>query len=87
MEYAIQVNLIKEEHQTSQSLVSQVKAKLYLSVLFICILYVYYICQYCLLAAELLSEVCHNVEVEPNLQPLSDETFQFKLQTLRMVHD
>lgn len=30
------------------------------------------------LTADLLSEVCHDVEVEPNLQPLNDETFQYK---------
>jgi len=28
--------------------------------------------------AELLSEVCHNEEVKPNLQPLNDETFHYK---------
>ena len=27
------------------------------------------------ITAELLSEVCHDVEVEPHLQPLSDERF------------
>ena len=30
------------------------------------------------ITAELLSEVCHDVEVEPHLQPLSDERFQQK---------
>jgi len=30
------------------------------------------------LTAELLSEVCHAVEIEPHLQPLNDETFQQK---------
>ena len=30
------------------------------------------------ITAELLSEVCHEVEVEPHLQPLSDERFQQK---------
>jgi len=29
-------------------------------------------------AAELLSEVCHNVEVEPNLQPLNNEMSHYK---------
>jgi len=31
------------------------------------------------LTAELLSEVCHAVEIEPHLQPLNDETFQQKI--------
>ena len=30
------------------------------------------------LTAELLSEVCHAVEIEPHLQPIDDETFQLK---------
>ena len=30
------------------------------------------------ITAELLSEVCHDVEIEPHLQPLSDERFQQK---------
>ena len=30
------------------------------------------------LTAKLLSEVCHNVEVKPNLQPLNCETFHYK---------
>ena len=30
------------------------------------------------LTAELLTEVCHDVEVEPHLQPLDDETFKYK---------
>ena len=30
------------------------------------------------ISAELLSEVCHVVEVEPHLQPLSDESFRQK---------
>jgi len=30
------------------------------------------------LTAELLTEVCHDVEVEPHLQPLNDETFHYK---------
>ena len=29
--------------------------------------------------AELLSEVCHSVEVEPHLQPLNGEIFQYKM--------
>ena len=30
------------------------------------------------LTAKLLSEVCHNVEVEPNLHSLNNETFHYK---------
>ena len=30
------------------------------------------------LTAELLSEICHSVEVEPHLQPLNGESFQYK---------
>jgi len=30
------------------------------------------------LTVELLSYVCHKVEVEPKLQPLNNETFQYK---------
>ena len=30
------------------------------------------------LTAELLSELCHNIEVESYLQPLNGETFQYK---------
>ena len=30
------------------------------------------------LTAELLTEVCHDVEVEPHLQPLDDKTFKYK---------
>ena len=38
------------------------------------------------LTASLLSEVCHNVVIEPHLQPLNGEGFHTNLPTLMRIH-
>ena len=38
------------------------------------------------ITAELLTEICHNVGIEPPLQTLSGESFKYKQLMLKMVH-